>query len=148
MLSTSFVQVCLCGRSFDNAGAFTRHRKLCFQGKKCLANVLGHAKESYQSKKRRTESGSSSSNTISSKAGSHTVAESADDTVSHSFCVTDMTQPTQTTSLDDACVSGLDKVCIPFITLSYLTPLEPSDTVQTEDDTLPLSIRRARRTNR
>jgi len=115
MFSTSFCQVCLCGRSFDNAGAFTRHRKTCSKGKKRLANALGHAKESYHSKKRRVESGNSSSHTIIS--GSHAVGEAPDDTALHSSSVIDTTQPTQTTSSDDARMSGLDKVCIPFFML-------------------------------
>lgn len=48
-------QTCICGRFFDNAGAFTRHKKSCQEGKKRLANVLSQAKESRSRKKRRVE---------------------------------------------------------------------------------------------
>jgi len=83
---------------------------MCLKGKKGLANVLSHAKESYHSKKCHIESGSLSSHTVSSKAGSHTVDEGLDNTVLHSSSVTDATQPTQTTSSNDAHMPGLDKV--------------------------------------
>lgn len=48
-------QTCVCGRLFDNAGAFTRHKKGCQKGKKRLANALKQAKEVYHAKKRRVQ---------------------------------------------------------------------------------------------
>lgn len=48
-------QECVCGRSFDNTGAFTRHKKNCQQGKKRLATALRQAKEVHLNKKRRVE---------------------------------------------------------------------------------------------
>jgi len=88
---------------------------------KRLAHVLGHAKESYHSKRRRVQSGSSSLHTVGSQAGSHAVGEALDDTALHSSSLIDTIQPTQTTSLDDAHMSGPDKVCIPFV-LYFLRP--------------------------
>ena len=75
MITTSYSQICLCGRSFDNAGAFTRHKKTCLRGKKHLANALSHAKESYRTKKCHVEGSEetvSSSHTESSRAVSYT----------------------------------------------------------------------------
>lgn len=46
-------QTCICGRFFDNAGAFTRHKKSCQEGKKRLAHVLNQAKELHTSRKKR-----------------------------------------------------------------------------------------------
>lgn len=48
-------QECVCGRSFDNAGAFTRHKKSCKKGKNRLASVLKQAQEAHLRKKRRVE---------------------------------------------------------------------------------------------
>ena len=98
-----------------------RHRKICLKGKKHLANVLDHAKESYHSKKCRTESGTSSSHTVSSKADSHAVGEAPDDATLHSSSVTVITVlPTQITSSDDAHMSGPDKVCV--LLFYFITP--------------------------
>lgn len=49
-------QECICGRSFDNAGAFTRHKKNCQKGRKHLASALQRAKETHVRKKRRIDS--------------------------------------------------------------------------------------------
>lgn len=49
-------QECVCGRLFENAGAFTRHKKICSKGRKHLASVLQHAKETHHRKKRRIDS--------------------------------------------------------------------------------------------
>ena len=75
MITTSYSQTCLCGRSFDNAGAFTRHKNTCSRGRKRLANALSHAKESYRTKKCRVEGieeNVSSSQTERSRVISHT----------------------------------------------------------------------------
>jgi hypothetical protein len=52
-MSEAFCQVCICGRSFSDAGAFTRHHKTCQKGRKRLSSALLRVKEVYQSKKRR-----------------------------------------------------------------------------------------------
>lgn len=56
-MSEAFRQVCICGRSFSDAGAFTRHHKTCHKGRKRLSSALVRAKEIYQSKKRRIQVG-------------------------------------------------------------------------------------------
>ncbi|KAN0077361.1 hypothetical protein V8E55_011216 [Tylopilus felleus] len=48
-------QECVCGRSFDNARAFTRHKKTCQKGRKRLANALRQARELHYSKRHRVE---------------------------------------------------------------------------------------------
>lgn len=48
-------QECVCGRSFDNARAFTRHKKTCQKGRKRLANALRQARELYYSKRHHVE---------------------------------------------------------------------------------------------
>lgn len=60
-LDPNLNQECVCGRSFDNAGAFTRHKKTCQEGKKRLAGVLMQAKEVRLRKKRRVKGTSESS---------------------------------------------------------------------------------------
>ena len=149
MITTSYSQICLCGRSFDNAGAFTRHKKTCPRGKKRLANALSHAKESYRTKRCRVEE--SEENASSSQAeGLEAVSHTATSRVSDSVCnLVDTLQPTQTKGPSEVPVSGVDEVwpgALSFAS-SDLILLEPSDVVQTEHDTLPLSIRRARRAN-
>jgi hypothetical protein len=52
-MSETFRQVCICGRSFSDAGAFTRHHKTCQKGRKRLSSALIRAKEIYENKKRR-----------------------------------------------------------------------------------------------
>ena len=115
MISTSYHQECLCGRSFDDSGAFTRHKKNCVKGKKRLADVLSHVKDSYHSKKCRIEgdgkSASFSSKTTSLNAVSHTVDDTGDTAPGlsdslHSSIET--TQPIQ------ARMSRADQVCIHF----------------------------------
>ena len=116
MISTSYRQECLCGRSFEDSGAFTRHKKNCVKGKKRLADVLSHAKDSYHSKKSRIEgdgeSESFSLKTASLNPVSHTVDDTFGDTapglsdVLHSSIET--TQPVQ------ACMSRVDQVYIHF----------------------------------
>ena len=81
MASTIYCQECSCGRSFDDTGAFTRHKKTCSKGKKRLAHVLKHAKESYHRKRSRIRGGEEFlSQTASSERASQTVS---DETVCH-----------------------------------------------------------------
>ena len=82
MILSSYCQECLCGQPFDNAGAFTRHKKTCLKGKKRLASALTHAKESYHCKKYRVgnnEESPSSLQTTSSRAVSHAIDEALND---------------------------------------------------------------------
>jgi hypothetical protein len=51
-----FVQTCICNRSFDNPGAFTRHGRTCKKRKRQLGDALVRAKESYSKKRRHVES--------------------------------------------------------------------------------------------
>lgn len=46
-------RTCACGRSYDDAGGFTRHQHVCPRGKKRLSNALEAAKASYRKKKAR-----------------------------------------------------------------------------------------------
>ena len=110
MISTSYRQECLCGRSFDNTGAFTRHNKTCLKGKKRLANVLNQAQESYYHRKRcRVKESPSSSQTASLEVVSRTVDEALDDTPSDTLpSVVDGVQ------CGTALMSGLNEVCNPF----------------------------------
>lgn len=54
MFSNS-TQGCICGRSFDDSGAFTRHKKTCRKGKKHLAIALRQVKDTHLHKKRHVE---------------------------------------------------------------------------------------------
>ena len=54
------LQVCVCGCSFSDPGAFKRHEKNCQKGKKCLSSVLTKAKELYQQKKAHVQNASES----------------------------------------------------------------------------------------
>lgn len=114
MISTSYRQECLCSRSFDNTGAFTRHKKTCLKGKKRLANALNQAQESYYHKKRCcVEDSPSSSQTASLEVVSQTVDEALDDAPSGtSPSVMDGVQR-RTARM----VSGLNEVCTPFFHL-------------------------------
>jgi len=76
MISTSSFQECLCGCSFDNTGAFTRHKKTCSKGKKRLAHVLQHAKELYHRKKSHIGGGEKS---LLQTAGSELASQSISD---------------------------------------------------------------------
>ena len=122
MISTSYRQECLCGRSFDDTGAFTRHGKNCAKSKKRLANVLNHAKESYHSKKRRTEgddkNASSSSKTASSKIVPHTVHDTGDTALGISDSLRNSIDTAQSR---EARMSRADQVCTHLLFLIYLT---------------------------
>lgn len=48
-----FVQTCVCNRSFNDLGAFTRHGKICKKRKRQLGDALLRAKELYTLKKQR-----------------------------------------------------------------------------------------------
>ena len=127
MISTSYCQECPCGRSFDDTGAFTRHKKTCLKGKKRLANVLSHAKESYRSKKCRTEDQSSSSSQIvTSSAAHHDIVDGVLGgttlDVSDTLGSMDTGQPQgQTKVLNEVRISGADQVCILFFVGPRLT---------------------------
>jgi len=47
------LESCLCGRSFDNLGSLSTHRRLCKKGKKRLGAVLEKAKAIWSQRKRR-----------------------------------------------------------------------------------------------
>ncbi|KIK25474.1 hypothetical protein PISMIDRAFT_9510 [Pisolithus microcarpus 441] len=49
-MSWEFAQVCICGRSFSDIAAFTRHNRNCQRGKKRLSGALTCVKEIYQNK--------------------------------------------------------------------------------------------------
>ena len=95
-----------------------------------------------------TESASSSSQTTSSRPVPHTVDETLGDTgVSNPLhSLMDMAQPTKA-HVVEAHVSGIDEVWILSFTLSVLTPLESSGTVQAENNTLLLAICRTQWAN-
>ena len=122
MISSSYRQECLCGRSFDNAGAFTRHKKTCLSGKKRLASALTHARECYHRKKRRVvgdEESPSSSQTTSLRAVPHTADEALNGIGPSDFLgLVDAREPTLTN--ETARRSGPREVCMPF-SLFYLT---------------------------
>ena len=123
MISTSYCQQCLCGRSFDDTGAFTRHKKICLKSKKRLANVLNHAKESHRSKKRRIEdegsAGSSSQIVTSNTVFRHgTVDGALGDTaleVLNTLDAMDTVGLSPTKVLNETRVSRADQVCICFL---------------------------------
>ncbi|KIK11214.1 hypothetical protein PISMIDRAFT_19728 [Pisolithus microcarpus 441] len=52
-MSREFAQVCICGRSFSDIAAFTRHNRNCQRGKKRLSGALTRVKEIYQNKRPR-----------------------------------------------------------------------------------------------
>ena len=122
MISTSYCQQCLCGRSFDDTGAFTRHKKICLKSKKRLANVLSHTKESYRSKKCRIEDegsvGASSqivpSNTVS-RHGTMDDALGATLEGSNTLDAMDIVGLSQTKVLNETRVSRADQVCVCFL---------------------------------
>ena len=125
MISTSYCQECPCGRSFDDTGAFTRHKKTCLKGKKHLANVLSHAKESYRSKKCRIEderSASSSSQIVTSSISHHDIVDSVLGGTALDMSDTLGSMDTgqlqgQTKVLNEVSISGADQVCILFFLL-------------------------------
>jgi hypothetical protein len=54
--------VCVCGRSFAQSSAYTKHSKGCQAGKKRLSDVLAHAQETLRKKRRvQTSAGASES---------------------------------------------------------------------------------------
>ncbi|KAF8835853.1 hypothetical protein BDN67DRAFT_992306 [Paxillus ammoniavirescens] len=50
-MSQTFSQECICGWSFSDVGAFTRHGKLCKRSKKRISGALTQVQELYKSKK-------------------------------------------------------------------------------------------------
>lgn len=52
-MSREFAQVCVCGRSFSDIAAFTKHNRDCRRGKKRLSDALTVAKEIYKTKRPR-----------------------------------------------------------------------------------------------
>ena len=125
MISSSYRQECLCGRSFDNTGAFTRHKKTCLKGKKRLASVLTGAKELYHHKKRRVEDDEESpgpSQITSSRAVPHTADQAPNDLEpSDTPSLVDAIQLTQTEIPDETARRPGPKevrvpVCIFFLT--------------------------------
>lgn len=146
MISSSYGQECLCGWSFDNAGAFTRHKRTCLNGRKCLANALHHTKELYHHKRccvKHSEESPSSSQVRNSMAVSPTTVEGPLHDVGPLDSLPSTMQPAQTKIPNEACTSDAksDKVCMPFFVSSDLMPLELPGAVQAED-TLLLSVRR------
>ena len=128
MISMSYCQQCLCGWSFSDTGAFTRHKKSCLRGKKRLANALSHAKESYHSKKccieDESSAGSSSQIIISDTIPHH---DSIDDTlggaaleVSTIPSSMDTVELSQTKVLNEAHISRVYPVCICSFVQFYL----------------------------
>ena len=123
MILTSYCQQCLCGQSFDDTGAFTRHKKICLKSKKCLANVLNHAKESHCSKQRCIEdegsAGSSLQIVTSNTVFCHgTVDDALGDTaleVSNTLNAMDIVGLSLTKVLNETHVSRADQVCICFL---------------------------------
>jgi len=122
MILTSYSQECICGRSFGDTGAFTRHKKTCLKGKKHLAHILSHARESYHSKKCciEDEESASSSQIVTPKAVSH--HDTVDDTLGNTVLEVlntlgsmDTIQPRQTKVSNEAHVSRVDQVCILFL---------------------------------
>ena len=123
---TSYSQTCLCGRSFDNAGAFTRHKKTCSRAKKRLANTLSHAKESYRTKKCRIEGNketAGSPQTETSMVVSHTGPEVLGDTsgASHSVhSLMDTLQPTHPQGPGEVSTSGVDEVWLSTLFFRFI----------------------------
>ena len=111
MFSTSHRQECICGQSFNDAGAFTRHKRKCLKGKKRLADVLNLAKESHYAKKCRIQSNTPAST-------SHISNETPDDDVlGPSDSLPSLMNATQSTSgvLNEAGpVKGAGEVCVHF----------------------------------
>ena len=113
MFSTGRCQECVCGRSFDDAGAFTRHKKNCLKGRKHLANALSHAKESHRAKKCRINGNTPAS------SSSHIPSETPDDhTLGSSESLPNLMNATQLTEsgvLNEAGpVTRADEVCVHF----------------------------------
>lgn len=48
-------QVCLCGRSFLQLSAFSKHQRSCQKSKRRLSNALGKAKQKWTSKRRKLD---------------------------------------------------------------------------------------------
>lgn len=57
---SGFIKTCVCGRTFNDLAAFTRHEKGCRKGKKRLSNALAKAKQYYRAKKPRLGGASAS----------------------------------------------------------------------------------------
>jgi hypothetical protein len=68
-MSREFAQVCICGRSFSDIAAFTKHNRDCRRGKKRLSDALTVAKEIYKSKRPRRLDGDEEA--TQSSSGSH-----------------------------------------------------------------------------
>ena len=153
MISSSYGQECLCGQSFDNAGAFMRHKRTCLNSKKRLANALHHAKELYHHKRCHVECSEESPSSLqvgNSMAVSLTTVDEPLHDVGPSDSLPSTMQPAQTKIPNEAHISDAksNKVCMPFFFVSSdLTPLELPGAVQAED-TLPLSVHRTRWANR
>lgn len=116
IIPTSYHQECPCGWSFDDTGAFTRHKKNCAKGKKCMANALSHAKELYHSKKRRIEGDDKSASSSSKAASSNTVSHTVDDAFSDTGLgiLDSLHSSRDTMQLTEAHISSTDQVCNTF----------------------------------
>ena len=121
MISSSYHQECLCGQPFDDAGAFTRHKKMYLKGKKRLASVLAHAKKSYHHKKCHvgdSEESPSSLQNAGLGAASHTTDEALHDLGPSDTppSLVDATQPSTQIKIPNETTprSGLEEVCILF----------------------------------
>lgn len=52
---SGFTQICVCGRTFNDVGAFTRHEKGCRKGRKRLSGALARAKQVFSAKRARLQ---------------------------------------------------------------------------------------------
>lgn len=75
----AFTQTCVCGRSYTDIGAFTRHEKGCRKGMKRLSSALAKAKEIYHAKKARRRGPSQVSFAVSELANGFSLATGASD---------------------------------------------------------------------
>jgi hypothetical protein len=56
-IQTSFIEVCVCGRSFCTPGAMKKHLRACTKSKKRLSGALDKAKDLWRTRKRRRLAG-------------------------------------------------------------------------------------------
>ena len=117
MFSTGRCQECICGRSFDDAGAFTRHKKNCLKGRKRLAKALSHAKESHRAKRCRIEGNTPASSSLHIPSDDHTLGSS--ESLPN---LMNATQSTESGVLNEAGpVMRADEVCVHFSPFVDLT---------------------------
>lgn len=71
-MAREFAQVCICGRSFSDIAAFTKHNRDCRRGKKRLSDALLVAKEVYRNKRSRRLDGDEETLSASESHGNGT----------------------------------------------------------------------------